>query len=119
MSRALDDLAPRFKPKAMELIARIIEHKIPILIVNTRRTQAAQEVAIATGHSWIAHSKHQDGLAIDLAPFEVWNEFGEDKLQWNESDSSWQIMGQIGQSLGLKWGVLVGSKRKDLGHFEL
>jgi hypothetical protein len=101
----------------MELLARMVEARILVLIVNTRRTQAEQDQAIAAGVSWVRHSKHQDGLAIDLVPYDQYALHGPDKLQWNGNDPVWQQMGQIGESLGLRWGGRW--HQRDLGHFEL
>lgn len=118
MSRRLDDLSPRMLPLAMQLIARCIEAGIMVQIVDTLRTDAEQKANIAKGVSWTMKSKHLTGDAIDLAPFEQWNLHGPDKLQWDEHDPAWQQMGAIGERLGLKWGVVMNGKRKDLGHFE-
>ena len=37
MSRALDDLDARFRPLAVELLARCAEAGVPVLIVDTLR----------------------------------------------------------------------------------
>lgn len=118
MSRKLNDLSPRMKPLGMELIARCIEAGIMVMIVTTSRTQAEQADAVARGVSWTMHSKHLTGDAIDICPFDQWQLHGPDKLQWNAADPVWQQIGQIGESLGLKWGVVMKGQRKDLGHFE-
>lgn len=118
MSRRLDDLAPVFKPLAMALLARTVEAGIPVLIVNTRRTAAEQAINVANGTSWVEHSKHQDGLAIDLVPYHVFQEYGDDKLQWHEADPAWAKLGALGQALGLKWGIVLHGRHFDLGHFE-
>ncbi len=50
-----------------------------------------------------------------------WREFrlnGPDSLEWDEKAPAWQILGKLGESVGLKWGVVKGGKRSDLGHFE-
>jgi len=116
MSRALNDLDGRFRPIAVELIARCVEAGILLAILNTRRTAEEQAENLAKGVSWVTHSKHQDGLAIDLAPYEIFLEKGPDKLQWDASDPLWAKMGAIGESLGLRWGGRW--KQQDLGHFE-
>lgn len=117
MSRALDDLHPDFRPKAVELLARCLEAGIPLMIVDTLRTQAEHEANLAKGVSWTKHSKHLDGLAIDVCPFESFQLNGPDKLQWKSDDPVWQKIGPIGEALGLRWG---GRWTKpDLGHFEL
>ena len=116
MDTNLDSLAPVFKPLAVMLLARLVEARLPVLIVNTRRTQAEQDAAIARHVSWVVHSKHQDGLAIDIAPYDIYALHGDDKVQWDTNDPVWLKMGQIGEALGLRWGGRW--TQKDLGHFE-
>lgn len=107
-----------------ELIARASERKIPVMIIDTLRTQAEQAVNVAAGTSWTFKSKHlpqppeDKALAVDLCPYEHYDAHGPDKLNWDEKDPAWQTLGSIGQALGLKWGVVTQGKRKDLGHFE-
>lgn len=116
MNTTLDSLDPRFKPLAMQLLARCVEARIPVLIVNTLRTAKEQATAVATGVSWVAHSLHQDGLAIDLVPYETYELNGPDKLQWSAKDPAWQKLGALGEALGLRWGGRW--THKDMGHFE-
>lgn len=116
MSRKLDDLSPRFKPLAMELLARCTEAGIAVFIVDTLRTVQEQAENIRKGVSWTKNSKHLTGDAIDLAPYDTWNLHGPDKLQWNADDPAWDVMGVIGERLGLRWGGRW--KQKDMGHFE-
>ena len=119
----LDSLDPLFKPLAITLLARLLEARIPVLIVNTLRTQVEQDAAVARGVSRVQHSKHQDGLAIDVAPYDIFALHDDDKLQWDTKDPIWKKIGAIGESLGLRWGgrfeplnsVGVGW---DPGHFE-
>jgi len=124
MSRALDDLDSRLRPLVFELIARATEHKIPVMIVDTLRTEAEQAVNVANGTSWTLHSKHlpqppeSKSLAVDVVPYLIYNAVGPDKLNWDEHDPAWQVLGVIGQTIGLKWGVVLHGARKDLGHFE-
>lgn len=94
------------------------------MIINTRRTAQEQEQAVSSGHSWVAHSKHEDGLAIDICPYEMYAVSGENKLDWNTSDPIWWKIGEIGESIGLRWGgrfsaVDKTKMGKDPGHFEL
>lgn len=45
--------------------------------------------------------------------------YGPDTIEWDAGDPVWKRIGAIGESLGLKWGVIDKSgMRKDLGHFE-
>lgn len=123
MGRQLAELSPRFRPLAMELLARLTEAKIPVLITCTGRSAAEQAEALRTGHSTVLRSKHQDGDAIDIAPYQQFLLHGEDKLEWDTTDPVWFRIGAIGEALGLRWGgrfkplnaVGIGW---DPGHFE-
>lgn len=116
MSRRLDDLSARFRPLAIELLARCVEAGIPVMVVDTLRTPAEHAQNLANGVSWTKHSKHLDGDAIDICPYEVYQLHGPDKLRW-QSDPVWQRLGAIGEALGLRWGGR-WTKTPDLGHFE-
>lgn len=116
MSRALNDLSPRFRPLAVELLARLTEAGIPVLIVDTLRTPEEQAVNIRKGVSWTVNSKHLTGDAIDIVPYRQFELYGPDKLQWESDDPIWQKIGVIGESLGLRWGGRW--KVKDMGHLE-
>ena len=118
MSRALDDLSARFKPLALELLARTVEAGIPVVIVDTLRTPAEHAVNLAKGVSWTPHSKHLDGDAIDICPYATWDAHGPDKLNWDISDPVWATLAGIGRRLGLRCGYDWTEKRKDGGHFE-
>lgn len=127
MNRSLDSLDPRMKLKAFELIARLVERGVQVMIINTLRTDAEQAEALRTGHSTVPRSKHQDGLAIDLCPYETWALFGPDKLKWTvdaQSAPTWMLIGQVGESLGLRWGGRFKPLDRfgigwDSGHLEL
>jgi hypothetical protein len=123
MDRSLDSLDPRFQMVAMQLLARLVEAGIPVMITNTRRTDLEQAQAIATGHSQVQRSKHQDGLAIDVCPYDVYQLDGPDKLQWDRDDPVWPKMGVVGEHLGLRWGGRFHPLDEhglgwDPGHFE-
>ena len=124
MSRLLDELDSRFRPQAFELIARCIEAGIQVMIITTSRTIQEQQEAVDRGVSWTMNSKHlpqppeQKSLALDIAPFDTFQLHGPDKLQWNGDDPVWLKIGLIGQSIGLKWGVIKNNKQIDPGHFE-
>jgi peptidoglycan L-alanyl-D-glutamate endopeptidase CwlK len=132
MGRALDDLHPDFLPLAAMLIARCVEAGIPVAIIFTGRTQEEQATLYAQGRTapgkivtWTLDSLHVmkppefKSRAIDLCPWEQFNLHGPDKLAWNDKEPAWQTMGEIGEGLGLKWGVIRNGVRIDLGHFAL
>lgn len=116
MSRRLDDLEPVFRARCFELIARCAEAGLPVMIIDTLRSAKQQADNVARGASWVAHSKHEDGLAIDLCPYVFWKLHGPNKLNWDADSDQWRIMGQIGVELGLVWGG--NWKQRDMGHFE-
>ena len=116
MDTSLDSLDAKFKPLAMALLARLVEARIPVVIVNTRRTDVEQADALARHVSGVPRSKHQDGLAMDVAPFETFAIHGMNKILWDGSDPIWLRIGQIAEGLGLKWGGRWTVK--DLGHIE-
>lgn len=122
--RSLAGLDPKFRPFAEKLLAKAVEAGLPVMIVCTSRTQAEQDEAKATGHSQVDHSKHQDGLAIDICPYDTWNLHGPDKLKWDTTDPVWWQLGKLGEDLGLRWGGRFGQSDPaklgwDPGHFEL
>lgn len=117
MSRSLDDLSPEFKPLAIELLARLCEAGIPVMVIDTLRTPNEQAMNIANGVSWTKNSKHLTGDAIDICPYEEYSLSGPDKLQWESDNPVWKKIGAIGERLGLVWGGKW--KQKDMGHFEL
>ncbi len=116
MSQLLKDLDPRFRPHAILLLAKSVEARIPIVIVETLRTPEQHAINVANGRSWIARSLHCSGLAIDICPFDLFDLHGPDKLAWNADEPVWQVLGKIGESIGLRWGGRW--KQKDMGHFE-
>jgi hypothetical protein len=124
MSRALDDLTPEFRRIAIEFLAQLLEDGLAVMIVATGRTQAEQDAAFARGASKVRHSRHQDGMALDVCPFAAWNLHGPDKLQWGR-DPAWQRIGAIAERLGLRWGGRFGESSPgagdgwDPGHVEL
>lgn len=125
MGRQLNELAPAFRAKAVELLARLTEAQIPVLITATGRTQAEQDAAVARGTSKVQRSRHQDGCAIDVVPYAIFQLAGPDKLQWDVRDPVWKRIGAIGEALGLRWGGRFGESAPgagdgwDMGHFEL
>lgn len=115
----LDSLDPVFKPLAIELLARLVEAGIPVVIINTRRTPEQQESLLASGNSWTKNSKHLLGKAIDVCPYATYMAHGASKLQWDSTDINWRRIGQVGEALRLRWGGRFGPPAKpDLGHFE-
>src|SRR5437899_12662177 len=101
MDRALDSLSAEFKPIAIEVLARLVERQIAVLIVQTSRTVEEQQANLINGTSHIRLSKHLPrklrGLkfgspnddksdAIDLCPYALYQLHGPRKLEWSAND---------------------------------
>ena len=119
MSKRLDDLSATFRPFADRFLARLMEARMPVVIVTTSRSVAEQEKAVRDGVSWTMNSRHLTGDAIDVCPYEEYALNGRNKLMWDAKNPAWPKIGAIGQACGLKWGVTINGVHKDLGHFEL
>lgn len=117
MSRRLDDLDVEFRLIVFELLARLCEAGIPVMIISTRRTPEEQAAALAAGRSWTTRSRHLVGMAIDVCPYAIFQLHGSDKLAWDASDPAWQTMGKIAKQMGLRCGM--DWAQRDMGHFEL
>jgi len=111
MSRNLDDHQLSFKWKVFEFLARLVEAKVIVTIICTKRTEAEHQANLAAGTSWTRHSKHIDGWAIDVAPTHLLKE-----PNWAPDDPLWLRMGVMGERCGLSWGGRW--KKKDFCHFE-
>ena len=90
------------------------EEGLDVRITSTRRTQSEQDALFEQGRStagpivtWTRNSKHVSGRAFDCtlvgAP------------EYEDDPAGWELVGLIGEDLGLKWGGSYG----DYGHFEL
>lgn len=134
MSRALDDLSSDMRPRAVEVLARLTERGIAVVIVDTLRSSKEQEEFYKRGVSKTKLSRHlprylrthvpandlnwNKADAIDLCPYSVYALHGEDKLQWDAQDPVWRIIAEIGEGEGLVSGFRWRDPF-DPGHLEL
>lgn len=138
MDRALDSLSSDFKPIIMDVLARLMERGIPVMIVQTGRTLEEHHANLKSGASAIALSKHlprklrgiiagtaddEKADAIDLCPYLTFQLCGPDKLNWADNDSpeavaAFKVIGELGEAHGLRWGGR-WTKPHDPGHLEL
>lgn len=116
MMTSLSGLSPRFRPLAVEFLARLTESRIPVLIINTLRTPQEQQQLIAAGKSWTEHSKHLTGDAMDVCPLASFVLHGAQKLQWDASDPVWESIATLAEQLGMTSGYRW--TQKDCGHVE-
>jgi peptidoglycan L-alanyl-D-glutamate endopeptidase CwlK len=103
----IDDYLEAFK-QACE------EEEIPIRVTSVRRSSAEQDALYAQGRTepgpivtWTRSSAHVDGRAFDITL--------QGAPEYEHDPETWDLLGAIGQDLGLKWGGSFG----DFGHFEL
>jgi peptidoglycan L-alanyl-D-glutamate endopeptidase CwlK len=115
--KSLDHLVEPFRSKAFELIARCSESGFPVYVVETLRSEWQHQQDLLNHVSWTQHSKHQDGLAIDICIIDQYELHRSLKLAWNADDPTWNEVGSIGEKLGLVWGGRW--KQRDMGHFEM
>ena len=91
-----------------------------VKIISTGRTLEEQAENVKKGVSWTMKSKHLTGKAIDLCPIRsyfVLDGKPTTKLQWDDVNPEWTKLGELAESLGLKWGGRW--KQRDLGHVEM
>jgi hypothetical protein len=125
MGRQLSELTPECRALAVEFLARLTEAQIPCLIACTGRTATEQAEAVRKGTSKVERSRHQDGCAVDVVPYAIFQIAGPDKLLWDGSDPVWRRIGAIAERLGLRWGGRFGESAPgagdgwDPGHVEL
>ncbi len=127
----LDLLHPDFRGLVVLFLARCVERRIPLVLVETWRTKEAHEEDVKNGRSWVNTSKHQNvihrrlggltqddpaALAVDVAPYETYNLHGDDKVNWDADDPAWTEIGKIGEGIGMSWGGRW--KVRDMGHFQ-
>ena len=111
MSRTIDALAPEFRLKAQALLDMSRAAGIELFVVETLRSEAQHKINLAAGKSWTRHSRHQDGLAIDVVPIALM-----DKPDWAPGDQLWCQVVEIAESLGLQAGARW--RQRDYCHFE-
>ena len=138
MDRSLDSLSAQLKPIIFEVLARLTERGVMVMIVQTSRTPEEHEQNLQNGTSRVQYSKHLPRKfrgfplayadankcdAIDLCPYDLYQLVGADKLAWAEkatpqSLKAWAAIGSIGESLDLRWGGR-WYQPHDPGHLEL
>lgn len=134
MSRALNDLSSDLKPLAFELLARLTERGVQVMIVDTLRTEAEHQQNLKNGTSAAKFSRHlprklrrtcaptdpnrEKSDAMDVCPYELYALHGPDKLRWEPTDAAWRVIGDEALKLGLIWGGLWKTPF-DPGHVEL
>jgi peptidoglycan L-alanyl-D-glutamate endopeptidase CwlK len=97
-----------------EFVAEAVAAGIPVRVTSTRRSAEEQRRLYAQGRTspgpivtWTLNSAHVDGRAFDVTI--------EGAPEYEDDPEAWDLLGELGQGLGLRWGGTFG----DYGHFEL
>jgi hypothetical protein len=118
-NRSLDVLSAAFRPLVFQLLARLTERGVAVMIVETIRTPAEHAANLAAGTSKTTNSKHlprrlrgviteiadlDKSDAIDLCPYEMYQLHGPDTLHWDANDPAFRVIGEVAEKLDLRWG---------------
>ena len=126
MSRKVDDLTPEMREKALLFAGKMAEAGIPFMFTCTYRSQEEQNALYAQGRTtpgrkvtWVKVSRHTGRTAFDIAILKDGKPTWDAKVSVNMNDiPDYVEAGQIGESIGLKWGGR-WLKNTDWPHFEL
>ena len=109
MSRLVSDLIPSLQSKCKQLVAVCRMLRIELIITQTYRTTVEQAALYAMGrtmpgrivtNSPPGYSWHEFGRAFDIAI----KTYDGDKTPLDLYDGPWNMIGSIGEYLGLEWG---------------
>jgi hypothetical protein len=145
----IETLDPSIQEPARLFVGKLEATTFKYTILETRRSAARQAALWAQGRepmerinalralsgfgplakdeagrivTWARHSKHQDGLALDIAPL-----LANGRIPWVVRDRAtadlWLQLGELGESCGFAWGgrwpkIDAWGLGKDLPHFE-
>lgn len=114
-TRSMNNLM-EVNPK-LQAVAKCALSKSPVdfVVIDGGRTEAEHRNNLAKGRSWIGRSKHQDGLAIDIAAY-VNGKITYDPAPYYKISTAFKYCAAI-QYTPITWG---GDWRvQDLMHYEL
>lgn len=112
MNRNLDDLTSDAYPFMCQWIARCVNRGVQVMIIQVLRTAEEHAVNLAKGTSGTTHSLHlprslraptlvgwgqnihdkEKSDALDLAPYEVYQASGPDKLNWDAEHPHFKVI---------------------------
>ena len=121
-SRKISDLTPELQQLYNKFEDEMDKEGIDFIVTCTHRSQEEQDRLYARGRTapgfivtWAKESKHTKREAFDIAVLT------DGKLNWG--NKAYERPGEIGESVGLKWGGRFkkrdGTPRPDRPHFEL
>ena len=111
--RDISKLVPELQTLLATFFSQLATMGIHMLVIETYRTQARQDMLYQQGKSKVKRSKHQDFKAFDAIPIDSTG-----KILWDYPPQSWKLIGQLAEKIGLKWGGN-WEKFKDNVHYEI
>jgi peptidoglycan L-alanyl-D-glutamate endopeptidase CwlK len=100
----LSQLSKEFLPDVCQFLATLVQQRIYVVIIETKRTLKRQMKLLEEGKTLTLDSDHLSGNAIDLAPVKLYERQRVREIQWDTSDPLWEKIGSTAESLGLEWG---------------
>ena len=124
-NRKIDELLPELQDKYILFRETMTEAGLDFIITCTKRTQEEQNELYAQGRTkpgrkvtWTLKSKHIEGKAFDILIIKNGKAQWDTNIDTNDNEKSdWREAGEIGESVGLKWGGRF--KTPDMPHFEI
>lgn len=127
-SRRLEDLHPRVREMAEQLLDHAAAAGIPINVTFTLRSMETQDALYAQGrtkpgkvvtNARAGYSFHNFGLALDVVPAELLAlpNWGDTPERQAHTTAIWNRLGAVGKAIGFRWGGDFHSI-KDRPHFE-
>ncbi|QQK08470.1 M15 family metallopeptidase [Miniphocaeibacter halophilus] len=112
----INELEEETREKCQEFLSLCQQEGLPVIIIETYRTQERQDFLYAQGRAndnnivtWTRSSYHTRRKAFDIAKNEKGNEFGDDEF--------FKRCAEIGESVGLEAGYF-WTDYQDKGHFQ-
>ncbi|MDR3409654.1 MAG: M15 family metallopeptidase [Formivibrio sp.] len=117
--RDWNKLDPVFTQQVLQLFARMEARGYPLALLEGYRSAERQDMLAAKGNNVTQaagnQSKHQFGLAVDVAPIKNGELHIDEKDPW--AASGYAVLGEEAERLGLTWGGHWSFR--DYGHIEL
>lgn len=111
-SRDLGALHPSFRDDAVALVAELRAAGWPVYVRETVRGAERQAAYVAAGWSQVDHSRHQDGVAVDLGLALPWT-----LLPWHVQ--FYRDLRDACEARGLECGVSWSRSRQPWATFDL
>jgi hypothetical protein len=93
--RDIKRLKASFRQKVNDIVAALKHEGYNPIVIETFRTVTRQKWLLANDRTWVKHSKHQDGLAADIAFVDL-----QGKCIWWKNYSGWVRLAHYARAAG-------------------